>query len=89
MFSVNDKPDEKVKKFAVFFFIQHFARLFFYLSKIENSKFVSTPVKSFVLVLSLSLFIYRESVHMPAKKKKDSFCRSGKRASRKDQDSTK
>ena len=46
-------------------------------------------MKSFVLVLSLSLFVYRESVHMPAKKKKDLFCRSGKRASRKDQDSTK
>ena len=35
------------------------------------------------------MFVYRESVHMPAKKKKDRFCRSGKRASRKDQDSTK
>ena len=39
MFSVKDKPDEKVKKIAIFF-IQHFARLIFYLSKIENSKFV-------------------------------------------------
>ena len=46
-------------------------------------------MKSFVLVFSLSLFVYRESVHMPAKKKKDPFCRSGKRASRKDQDNTK
>ena len=32
--------------------------------------FISTQVKSFVLVLSLSLFVYRESVHIPAKKKK-------------------
>ena len=45
-------------------------------------------MKSSVLVLSLFLFVYRESVHMPAKKKKDPFCRSGKRASRKDQDCT-
>ena len=33
---------------------------------------ICTPVKSFVLVLSLSLFVYHESVHMPAKKKKKS-----------------
>ena len=45
-------------------------------------------MKTFVLVLSLSLFVYRESVHMPAKKKKDLLCRSSKRASRKDQDSS-
>ena len=57
--------------------------------EVFKENFISTPVKSFVLVLSLSLFVYRESVHMPAKKKKDSFCHSGKRASRKDQDSTK
>ena len=36
---VKDTPDEKVKKLP-FFFIQHFARLSIYLSKIENSKFV-------------------------------------------------
>ena len=35
------------------------------------------------------MFVCRESVHMPAKKKKDPFSCSGKRASRKDQDSTK
>ena len=56
-------------------------------ARVERSfkeNFISTLVKSFVLVLSPSFFVYCESVHMPAKKKKDLFCRSGKRASRKD-----
>ena len=59
-------------------------------SEVERSErtfkknFISTLVKGFVLVSSLSLFVYRESVHMPAKKEKDPFCCSRKRASRKD-----
>ena len=52
--------------------------------EVFKENFISMPMKSFVLVLSLSLFVYRESVHMPAKKKKNPFCRSGKFASRKD-----
>ena len=41
-------------------------------------------MKRFCFSFVSFLFVYRESVHMPAKKKKDPFCRSGKRASRKD-----
>ena len=36
---IKNTPDEKAKNFVIFF-IQHFARLFIYLSEIENSKFV-------------------------------------------------
>ena len=41
--------------------------------EVFKENFISMPMKSFVLVLSLSLFVYRESVHMPAKKKKICF----------------
>ena len=42
-----------------------------------------------IWVAIIPQYYYRESVHMLAKKKKNPFCRSGKRALRKDQDSTK